>query len=211
MTRGQKIKKLRMDMGYSQEELGKIIGVSFGTISKYENDVIEIPSDNLKKIAKVLNVSTDYLLGISQDKPHNTYNENECITDTVEIPILGKISAGLPLMAVENIEGTYKYPKAFLNSSNEYFFLRIKGDSMNLRCPNGSLVLFQKQNTLENGEIGAILVNGDDATIKRFRSENQFIILEPMSSNTEYRTQIYDSTKTSISIIGKAISSTIDM
>ena len=82
---------------------------------------------------------------------------------------------------------------------------------MNLKFPDGCLLLVQKQPELENGQIGVIRVNGDDATVKRFKEENNLIILEPMSSNSEHQVQIYNPQKIKIEIIGKVICSITDV
>lgn len=82
---------------------------------------------------------------------------------------------------------------------------------MNLKFPNGCLLLVQKQPELENGQIGVIMVNGDDATVKRFKQENDLVILEPMSSNPEHQVQIYNPQKIKIEIIGKVICSITDV
>ena len=82
---------------------------------------------------------------------------------------------------------------------------------MNLKFPDGCLLLVQKQPELENGQIGVIKVNGDDATVKRFKEENGLIILEPMSSNSDHQVQIYNPQKIKIEIIGKVICSITDV
>ncbi len=82
---------------------------------------------------------------------------------------------------------------------------------MNLKFPDGCLLLVQKQPELENGQIGVIMVNSDDATVKRFKEENNLIILEPMSSNPEHQVQIYNPQKIKIEIIGKVICSITDI
>jgi len=76
---------------------------------------------------------------------------------------------------------------------------------MNLKFDDGSLVLIEKCDTLENNQIGAIRVNGDDATIKQYRYENGLVILDPMSTNPIHKTQVYDPRKIEINIIGKAV------
>lgn len=82
---------------------------------------------------------------------------------------------------------------------------------MNLKFPDGCLLLVQKQPQLENGQIGVVRVNGDDATVKRFKEENNLVVLEPMSSNPEHQVQIYDPQKIKIEIIGKVISAITDI
>ena len=123
-----------------------------------------------------------------------------------KVPVIGKISAGLPILAVENIEGYEFAPSSHIKEGYEYFYLRVQGDSMNLRFNEGDIVLVQKQDTLENDEIGVILVNGDDATVKKYKSENGLVILEPLSTNPENTVQIYNPKNISIKIIGKVVS-----
>ena len=77
---------------------------------------------------------------------------------------------------------------------------------MNLKFSDGDLVLVQKQDDLDNDEIGVISINGYDATVKKFKRENGLIVLQPMSTNPEHAVQIYNPKDISIKIIGKVIS-----
>lgn len=122
------------------------------------------------------------------------------------IPVYGQISAGLPNWAEECLEGYLPVDPNMMNIINpeECFFLRINGESMNKVIRNGAYALIRKQDIVENGEIAAVLVNGDSATIKKFTQHGDVIVLEPMSDNPNYQTQIYDK-DTSIKILGKYI------
>ena len=75
-----------------------------------------------------------------------------------------------------------------------------------LKFNDGDIVLVQKQDTLENDEIGVILVNGDDATVKKYKNENGLVILSPMSTNSENTVQIYNPKDINIKIVGKVVS-----
>lgn len=141
---------------------------------------------------------------IIQSRKNIYYSEDKI----VKIPVVGKISAGLPILASENLEGYEFAPSSKINTDYDYFYLIVKGDSMNRMFQEGDRVLVQKQSTLENGNIGVILINGDDATVKKFKTENGLIVLEPMSTNTEHSVQIYDPNKIRVEIIGKVISYT---
>lgn len=77
---------------------------------------------------------------------------------------------------------------------------------MNLKFNEGDIVLVQKQDDLENNEIGVFLVNGFDATVKKYRKENDLVILEPMSTNPENTIQIYNTKEVQVKIIGKVVS-----
>lgn len=99
----------------------------------------------------------------------------------VNIPLVGDIACGQPILAIENIEAYIPYEVK--GNPNEYFFLRAVGDSMNeAGIDDGDLVLVKKQQTADQGEKVVALI-GDEATIKIFKKENDKIILEPRSSN----------------------------
>lgn len=125
--------------------------------------------------------------------------------DIITLPVLGKISAGLPILAEENIEGYEPISRNILSPEHEYFYLRVTGDSMNQKMRHGDLVLIQKQSFVENGDIGVVIINGFDGTIKKIIYQDNIIQLLPMSTNSEHLPQIYDVTKTDVRIIGKAI------
>ncbi|MGI6615601.1 MAG: transcriptional repressor LexA [Dethiobacteria bacterium] len=99
-------------------------------------------------------------------------------------PIIGRIRAGQPLFAEENFEGFFPLPEEFA-AGGEYFVLRVEGESMiDAGIGDGDLVIVRRQNTLENGEIGAFLL-GDEATIKRFYRETEQIRLQPANDRFE--------------------------
>lgn len=168
-------------------------------------DNVEDIKDNIKPIdIKFITM----LKSINKNKV--IYKKDTNAFSTIDIPkqypVLGKISAGLPILAVENIEDYSYAPSSKIQEDYDYFFLRVQGDSMNMEFPNGCLLLVQKQPTLEKGQIGVFRINGDDATVKRFQEENGFILLEPRSTNPIHKTQTYDPKKVKIEIIGKVVS-----
>lgn len=122
------------------------------------------------------------------------------------IPLYGQISAGEPNWAEEELEGYFPIAPELMGIINpqEYFFLRVNGESMNKIMRNGSLALIHKQDYVENGEIAVVLVNGDNATIKKFTKQDNIIVLEPESNDPEFKTQVYDK-KTPIRILGKYV------
>lgn len=189
------IKKLREDKDLSQAELGKIFGVTSQAIGLYERGLRNMPLELLSKMADYFNVTIDYLLGKEVGV--------EIADEAVKIPVVGKISAGLPILATQNIEGYEFAPKGMIKEDMEYFYLRVQGDSMNIKFNDGDIVLVQKQDTLENDEIGVILV-GEEATVKKFKEDNGMVILTPMSTNPEHSVQIYKDNQ--VKIIGKVIS-----
>ncbi len=109
------------------------------------------------------------------EKPFYTSKE------MVDVPIVGKVTAGAPILAVENIEDSFPLPIDFVGNS-ETFMLRVRGDSMiEAGILSGDLVLVKKQNTAENGDIVVALIE-DEATVKTFYKEKDFIRLQPQNS-----------------------------
>ncbi len=157
-------------------------------------------------LAKALNVSEAWLSGFNvpkeradiQNETFKPYNPQ-----LKKIPILGYISAGMPLYAEEHIED-YTYTDS--QGEGEYFALRVKGDSMNAAHINdGNILIIRKQESVDNGEIAVVMVNDEDATVKRFKKENGFVQLIPQSFNPEHQIQIYNLKKDKIRILGKVV------
>lgn len=196
-----RIKYLREEKGVYQKDLAELLGVSVPAINYYENEKRAIDTKTAEKLADFFDVSIDYLLCKSSVRKNNLIKEV-----ATKIPVVGKISAGLPILATENIE-SYEYaPSIYIKEGFEYFYLRVNGDSMNLKFNDGDLLLVQKQDNLENDEIGVILVDGMDATVKKYKYENGLVILSPMSTNTDHIVQIYNPKDINIKIVGKVVS-----
>ena len=189
--------------------LARILGIkSKSTIYRYMNGEMSPKITTIKYLAEYFNVNEIWLMGYDVPMERQKVESNVFPTTDIpkKVPIVGKISAGLPILAAENIEGYEFAPSSQIKEGCTYFYLRVQGDSMNLKFNEGDIVLIQRQDTLENNEIGAILVGGDDATVKKYKFENGLVILEPMSTNPENTVQIYNPKKINIQIIGKVIS-----
>ncbi len=191
---GEMIKYYRKKLGLTQEELGNYVGVQKSAIAKYENGRIEnLKRTTIEKLSELFGILPSELLGISAT--------NNVMSNTTNV--IGVVPAGTPLEAIEDIIGEIEYPSRFANK--EVFALQIKGDSMNKILPDGCIGLFEKTSTLENGEIGAIMVNGDDATVKKFYRLTDSYVLEPLSFNPEQHPLIIKDGTVPVSAIGKLI------
>lgn len=189
--------------------LARILGIkSKSTIYRYMNGEMSPKITTIKYLAEYFNVNEIWLMGYDVPMERQKIESNVFPTTDIpqKVPVVGKISAGLPILATENIEGYEFAPSSQIKAGYTYFYLRVQGDSMNLKFSEGDIVLIQRQDTLENDEIGAILVDGNDATVKKYKFENGLVILEPMSTNPENTVQIYNPKKINIQIIGKVIS-----
>ena len=197
-----RIKMLREENNITQEELAKKLNLSSkGIVSMYEKEDRKPSLEVLIKLSEIFNCSIDYILCKTNKKTTNLDNDKLFL-----VPVYGKISAGLPNWAEECLEGYLPIDPNMMNITNpeECFFLRVDGESMNKVLKNGSYALIRKTDFVEDGEIAVVLVNGYDATIKKFNKQGDFIVLEPMSDDPSIKTQIYTK-DTSIKVIGKYI------
>lgn len=200
---GEKLRELRNLEGWTQEEVAKKIGVSKQTYSHYENEKRTPSLETIRKLAVVYGVNIDYVFG-EEEKNSDEINEKPIIYSAepvVKLPIVGKISCGNGTVALEDIEGYEDTPRDWLNGG-EYFYLRAKGDSMiNARIMDGDLLLIRRQEEVENGEIAAVVIDGD-AVLKRVYKNNDTLILQ--SENPKYQPILCNKNNTdTIRIVGK--------
>jgi len=108
-----------------------------------------------------------------------TNSKKEDHSSVIDVPLLGSVAAGIPLMAEENFERNIPIHSSFLKKNKKYFALRVKGDSMSgAGILDGDLAIIEKQNVVHNGEI-AVAVLDDAVTLKRFYKESSRIRLQP--------------------------------
>lgn len=207
MSFGTNLKKIRLEKGYTQDQLAKIVVTSRSNIANYEVDKNMPSVEMLNKLSRVLNVSTDVLLG--KDKNDKVQNSTNILTDILIIPVIGKIRAGEPILARENIEDNFFISKSMYNIDNAEgkFFLKVIGNSMNNVISDGGFALIQQQSCAENGDIIVAIVNdNDEATLKKFKQlDENFVMLEPDSSFPEYQPMIINLKDTNFIILGKLI------
>ena len=198
MKRSERLVSLMKENGHTYRSLANKSGVAYTTIkSMVERDLKNASIDNVIKIAKVLGVTSDYLSKV--EEPENVM---KVTGNFVKIPVIGEIACGDPILADENIIDYHVEPADLLPAGN-LFYLKAKGDSMEPKIPNQSLVLIREQSDVESGEIAAVLVNGDtEATLKRVKKQNGYLILHPDNSN--YEPMIVDENNPA-RIIGKAL------
>lgn len=105
---------------------------------------------------------------------------SEMYSDIMNIPVIGKVTAGIPITAVENVEEYFPLPTSVAPANEQVFMLRVEGDSMmNAGILNGDLVIVKKQFTAENGEIVVAMTEDSEATVKRFYKESDHFRLQP--------------------------------
>ena len=200
-----RIKQLREENNITQIQLAKKLNKTQQTISLYENGTNEPDLDGYIILSKLFNCSIEYIAGKTNIRT-NVNNSDDNEKQYYMCPVYGNISAGQPNWAEECIEGRLMLDPDLMGIVNpeEHFFLRVNGESMNKVIRNGAYALIHKQETVENGEIAVVLVNGYDATLKKFTRQGELIVLEPQSNDNSFETQVYDKT-TPIKILGKYV------
>ncbi len=191
----EKIKTYRKDRGLSQQDIADYFGYkSFTTIQKWEDGSSTPPAKTLKRLAEFFGVSVEDLITESEK---------------IAIPILGTVRGGLLRLAQDEWLGQELVPVEE-SLGGEYFYLEVIGDSMiNARIYPGDLVYVKRQPIVESGTIAVVLV-GDEATLKRVYYKDNGIVLHP--ENPKYEDMIYtqeDIEEKNIQVIGEVIHSKI--
>ena len=169
----------------SVREIGKKVGLrSTATVHGYVARLTElgyIKKENKKgRTLRLIKNSKGELIENKKNEGKNYYSGKEL----VDVPVIGKITAGEPILAVENITDTFPIPIDFVGNS-ETFMLTVRGESMiEAGILNGDYILIRKQNTAENGEIIVALIE-DEATVKTFYKEKDRIRLQPQNSTMD--------------------------
>ncbi|WP_297569635.1 transcriptional repressor LexA [uncultured Anaerovibrio sp.] len=181
------IKEFLIAKGYppSVREIGKAVGLkSSSTVHGYLNQLEEaglIHRDPTKPRA----------IDLLEDKPWER---------TVNVPLIGTVTAGTPILAQENIEEVFAFPQSLLGTTSETFMLKVDGDSMiKAGIFDGDYIMVRQQNTANNSDIVVALVNGEAATVKRFFKEKNRIRLQPENDSME---PFYEK---DVTILGKVI------
>ena len=204
MQMGDIIRELRLKKGITQEELGRIIGVQKSAIRKYESGVVEnIPRSSIQKMAEYFGVRPSYLMGWEDESTFDIFSiPGITPIKKKKLPLLGDIACGKPIFADEEYDGYIEVDDGITAD----FCLRAQGDSMvNARIYDGDIVLVKQQPTVDNGEIAVVLI-GDEATLKRvfYYPEKQKLILSP--ENPKYEPFVFIGEELNeIKILGKAV------
>ena len=182
MSTGRLIEQRRKALGLTLEELGRRVGVGKSTVRKWETGFIEnMRRDKIALLANALQIDASVLLG------HDATIQPDAAIITRRIPLVGRIAAGQPITAQEDIEDWLIVDER----DDVDFALRIKGDSMTgVGIYDGDIIYVRKQPTVNNGEIAVVLIDDgfpdtSEATCKRFYQYGKTVLLRPESHNPE--------------------------
>lgn len=173
-----KIKALRLALGATMDDIARAVGVSKPTVQRWESGEIEnIRRDKIWRLAQALHTTPAYLMGWDDtaeqeriDLPSNVVP----LRPMKKIPLVGQIACGVPILAEQNIEDYIDLP----GHIHADYALTCKGDSMkNAGIRDGDVVYIRQQPEVENGQIAAVLVDEDEATLKRFYFDGSIVQL----------------------------------
>ena len=182
-----KRQRLRFDM--TQQDVAKKLGITRQAYSNYEAGLREPDYATLRALSQLFRCSADQLIGNEMEK---------CGT---RVPILGTVKGGYDRLVQQEHEG---YAMADVADADEYFYLRVTGDSMAPQIAAGDLALIHSQQAVDNGQIAVVLLQDDEATIKRVLFAGKNVILQPL--NPAYAPMVLDGEE--CRILGRVVRTT---
>lgn len=191
------LKVLREKAGKLQKEVALDLGIKLSTYCQYENSRRIPDPDTIMKIADYFQVSTDAIYG------HRPIAKNK--EKGVKVPVFGYVRAGIPIEAITDILD-YEDISADMATHGEFFALKVRGDSMEPVLTEGDTVIIRQQPDVESGEIAVVMVNGDDAVIKRVQKLDSGINL--ISINPSYAPMYFsakDIAEKPVTFLGKMV------
>ena len=198
-----RIEKMLNEQGIKRSTMLADLDIPSSTFSTWKKKDSDPDLKSVIKLANYLGVSMDYILTGEKENIQKIELDDE----PIQIRVLGKVAAGIPIEAVEDVIGEETISKK-MAETGDYFGLRISGDSMEPAIHHGSIVIVRQQDDVENGDIAIVIVNGEDATCKKIEKFENGIMLVPI--NKAYEEKFYTNEeieKLPVRIIGKVVES----
>lgn len=212
-TFSSRLKDLRKSKGLTQKQLAENLYIDHSSISKYETNKAIPENELLQKVADFFEVSTDYLLGRTDDKNFkNIFSATNALNKAFES---FKENSSMKLNAfddnsidkynlsfIKNIDEHYPLLISKIDKKKEYFLVRVCGNGMNMLFPDDSEVLVEKCTEFINGSIAVVLLPTNDVTIRKVVKNNNIITLIPQSTDSTFSPEIYDLSKDNLQVLG---------
>lgn len=201
-TFGNRLQTALNNSNMKQVDLVEKTGLDKTLINKYLAGIMKAKQDKLTILAEALNVNEVWLMGYDIPKDRSL-KLDKLGNPVVEIPLLGTVKAGYDYMAQENWDEMIEVDKDIVKDGSDYFALKIKGDSMSPILLENDIVIIRKQDDFETGDLVVAIVNGNEATIKKGRKNENSILLQPLNPTYEPLIFTYDEMKTiPVTIVG---------
>ncbi|MCI6142938.1 MAG: XRE family transcriptional regulator [Subdoligranulum variabile] len=180
-----RLREARKAKRYSQTEVSRMLGVTQQAVGKWETGRSTPDPQTVARLAEILDTTADALLGLQQapaTAPAVGRNAFSRYTESL-VPVVGTVRAGYGALAFEE---DYGKEYASVKDPQNYFYLVVKGDSMEPRISDGDLALVHRQNTLENGDLGVLVYGSDgEGTLKKYIQRGNSVILHPFNPDYE--------------------------
>ena len=166
-----------------------MLGISGAAVSRWEKGKSFPDMAIAGEVAKLYGCTIDDLMRGEKKEPLREveYVPSDRTKKFIRVPVLGRIPAGIPIEAIEDVEDWEDFPISETVQGRQYFGLKIKGDSMEPEYRDGDTIIVQQQERCNSGDDCAVMVNGDDATFKRVRLQENGMTLQPLNSKYEPR------------------------
>lgn len=171
----ERLKELRRGKGITQIQLAQLLNIRQSSISAWENGTANPDFENQRRLADLYGITIDELLGRVPDVER---------AKGVKIPVLGRVQAGIPIDAIEEILDYEEITDAMARQG-EHFGLVVRGDSMFPKIVEDDVVIVRKQDDCDNGDIAVVLVNGNEATVKKIKKTPAGVTLIPLNPSYE--------------------------
>ena len=174
---GPRLKQLRKENKVTQNGLAAKLGVTQQTIATWEKGRSSPDPSTLMKLAEHFSVSVDSLLGRQTLPSVGEVQRYQPNAETM-IPVVGSVRAGYGALAFQEDLGS---EPANVRDPDNYFYLVVRGDSMEPRIQNGDLALVRRQPALDDGDLGVVVFGEGEGTLKRFRRKGDAVVLQPFN------------------------------
>ncbi len=191
------LKELRTRKGLTQAEVAEKLNLSRASYTNIENGKRGMEASQIAKLSEILDCSADEIIG-KEILPGQSKKG-------IKIPVLGYVRAGVPVEAVEEILD-YEEITEDVAATGSFFGLKVNGDSMSPMLFDGDVVIVRQQPCVDSGDIAVVLINGEDATVKKIKILNEGIMLIPINQN--YDTMFFnqkDIDNLPVRIVGKVV------
>lgn len=182
----ERIKERRTALGFTLLQLSELLGVKEATVQRYESGEIKnIKHETIVALAEILKCSPQYLMGWS----NKLYEDEDLKSNVVSLPqqniymrpVYNSVAAGFGAIAQDTI---VEYMPTYINCSAEqelYFWVNVTGDSMSPLIDDGSKILIKKQTSIDSGQIAVVLIDGEDAVVKKVKYGDNWIELQSIN------------------------------
>ena len=186
MTVGDRIRKLRKEKGISVDKLAELIGKDRATVYRYESqDIEKMPTSVLEPLAKALGTTPAYLMGWKETENKSNDNLNLLPKENIYMrPLFNSVAAGFGAVAENTI---VSYIPTYIKNpieQEQYIWISVQGDSMSPLIDDGCDILIKKQESVDSGQIGVVLIDDEDAVVKKINYGKNWI--ELVSINPYY-------------------------